>query len=276
MRNLDDEDKQIIKNISKIKDDSIITVGNLIACLFKTDESALLVCDKIYILTAKCADSTAILVLMAKIVSLIDSLQNEGYLYLIPNKENLFIQNGADPSVSIDTYGNISCCKGVFVKNDCDISLEVGAVSYKSIAIPEKFEETLKEVICNFVYPTTKLQELVNNDFAFGEELQYKTELKYTKRGLYISLFALFISIASPFWMTCYNNKHAVTTIDSSQINKIVYAIQNLDNSVCVDGRLVEEQNIANDTLKIQRTQKKKLDSIEHKGKVVVNACKEK
>lgn len=272
MRRLDEEDKQIIKNISKIKDDSIITVGNLIACLFKTDESALLVCDKIYILTAKCADSTAILVLMAKIVSLIDSLQNEGYLYLIPNKENLFIQNGADPSVSIDTYGNISCCKGNFVKKDCDISLEVEKELFISIAVPEKFEESLKRIICNYVYPTTKLLELVNNDFAFGEELRYKTELKNTRRGLWISLIALFSSIVSPFWMTCYNNKYAVTTIDSSQINKIVYAIQNLDNFICVDSQLVEEQNVAYDTLELQSTHKKKLDSIEHKGKVVVDA----
>lgn len=276
MRRLDEEDKQIIRNISDIKENDIKTVGSIIAHLFKTDESALLVCDRIYILTAECADPTAILVLMAKIMSLIDSLQNEGYMYLIPNKENLFIQNGADSSVSIDTYGNISCCRGNFIKKDCDISLEVEKILFMSIAVPEKLEEALKKVICNYVYPTTKLLELVKNDFAFGEELRYKTELKYTRGGLCISLFALFISIASPFWMTCYNNKYAVTTIDSSQINKIVYAIQNLDNSVCVDGRLVEEQNIANDTLKIQRTQKKKLDSIEHKGKVVVNVCKEK
>lgn len=272
MRRLDEEDKQIIKNISKIKDDSIITVGNLIACLFKTDESALLVCDKIHILTAKCADYTAILVLMAKIVSLIDSLQNEGYLYLIPNKENLFIQNGADPSVSIDTYGNISCCKGNFVKKDCDISLEVEKELFISIAVPEKFEESLKRIICNYVYPTTKLLELVKNDFAFGEELRYKTELKNTRRGLRISLIALFISIVSPFWMTCYNNKYAVTTIDSSQINKIVYAIQNLDNFICVDSQLVEEQNVAYDTLEVQSTLKNKLDSMELKGKVVIEA----
>ena len=244
----------------------------MIAHLFKTDESALLVYDKIYILTARSADSTVILVLIAKIMSLIDSLQNEGYLYLIPNKENLFIQNEADSSVSIDTYGNISCCKGNFFMKDCDISIEVEKVLFISIAVPEKFEESLKSVICNYVYPTTKLLELVKNDFAFGEELRYKTELKNTRRGLWISLIALFISIVSPFWMTCYNNKYAVTTIDSSQINKIVYAIQNLDNFVCVDSQLVEEQNVAYDTLEVQCTQKNKIDSMEHKGKVVIDA----
>jgi hypothetical protein len=272
MKRLDDEDKQIIRNISNIKDNGIKTVGSLIAHLFKTDESALLIYDKIYILTAGNADSTVILVLMAKIMSLIDSLQNEGYLYLIPNKENLFIQNGADSSVSIDTYGNISCCRGIFVIKDCDISLEVEKLLFISIAVPEKFEESLKRVICNYVYPTTKLLEFVKNDFAFGEELRYKTELKNTRRGLWISLIALFISIVSPFWMTCYNNKYAVTTIDSSQINKIVYAIQNLDNFVCVDSQLVEEQNVTYDTLEVQCTQKNKIDSMEHKGKVVIDA----
>ncbi len=272
MKRLDDEDKQIIRNISNIKDNGIKTVGSLIAHLFKTDESALLIYDKIYILTAGNVDSTVILVLMAKIMSLIDSLQNEGYLYLIPNKENLFIQNGADSSVSIDTYGNISCCRGNFVIKDCDISLEVEKLLFISIAVPEKFEESLKRVICNYVYPTTKLLEFVKNDFAFGEELRYKTELKNTKRGLWISLIALFISIVSPFWMTCYNNKYAVTTIDSSQINKIVYAIQNLDNFVCVDSQLVEEQNVTYDTLEVQCTQKNKIDSMEHKGKVVIDA----
>ena len=272
MKRLDDEDKQIIRNISNIKDNGIKTVGSLIAHLFKTDESALLIYDKIYILTTGNVDSTVILVLMAKIMSLIDSLQNEGYLYLIPNKENLFIQNGADSSVSIDTYGNISCCRGNFVIKDCDISLEVEKLLFISIAVPEKFEESLKRVICNYVYPTTKLLEFVKNDFAFGEELRYKTELKNTKRGLWISLIALFISIVSPFWMTCYNNKYAVTTIDSSQINKIVYAIQNLDNFVCVDSQLVEEQNVTYDTLEVQCTQKNKIDSMEHKGKVVIDA----
>ena len=272
MKRLDDEDKQIIRNISNIKDNGIKTVGSLIAHLFKTDESALLIYDKIYILTAGNVDSTVILVLMAKTMSLIDSLQNEGYLYLIPNKENLFIQNGADSSVSIDTYGNISCCRGNFVIKDCDISLEVEKLLFISIAVPEKFEESLKRVICNYVYPTTKLLEFVKNDFAFGEELRYKTELKNTKRGLWISLIALFISIVSPFWMTCYNNKYAVTTIDSSQINKIVYAIQNLDNFVCVDSQLVEEQNVTYDTLEVQCTQKNKIDSMEHKGKVVIDA----
>ena len=272
MKRLDDEDKQIIRNISNIKDNGIKTVGSLIAHLFKTDESALLIYDKIYILTAGNVDSTVILVLMAKIMSLIDSLQNEGYLYLIPNKENLFIQNGADSSVSIDTYGNISCCRGNFVIKDCDISLEVEKLLFISIAVPEKFEESLKRVICNYVYPTTKLLEFVKNDFAFGEELRYKTELKNTKRGLWISLIALFISIVSPFWMTCYNNKYAVTTIDSSQINKIVYAIQNLDNFVCVDSQLVEEQNVTYDTLEVQCTLKNKIDSMEHKGKVVIDA----
>lgn len=272
MKRLDDEDKQIIRNISNIKDNGIKTVGSLIAHLFKTDKSALLIYDKIYILTAGNVDSTVILVLMAKIMSLIDSLQNEGYLYLIPNKENLFIQNGADSSVSIDTYGNISCCRGNFVIKDCDISLEVEKLLFISIAVPEKFEESLKRVICNYVYPTTKLLEFVKNDFAFGEELRYKTELKNTKRGLWISLIALFISIVSPFWMTCYNNKYAVTTIDSSQINKIVYAIQNLDNFVCVDSQLVEEQNVTYDTLEVQCTQKNKIDSMEHKGKVVIDA----
>ena len=99
--------------------------------------------------------------------------------------------------------------------------------------------------------------------------MQYKTELKYTKRGLYISLFALFISIASPFWMTCYNNRYAVTTIDSSQISKIVYAIKKLDNSVCANGQLKENQNVVNDTLVIQRTRHMRLEPIEHKDKVV-------
>lgn len=159
----------------------------------------------------------------------------------------------------------------LFIK-DCDISLEVEKLLFISIAVPEKFEESLKRVICNYVYPTTKLLEFVKNDFAFGEELRYKTELKNTKRGLWISLIALFISIVSPFWMTCYNNKYAVTTIDSSQINKIVYAIQNLDNFVCVDSQLVEEQNVTYDTLEVQCTQKNKIDSMEHKGKVVIDA----
>ena len=72
--------------------------------------------------------------------------------------------------------------------------------------------------------------------------------------------------------MTCYNNKYAVTTIDSSQINKIVYAIQNLDNFICVDSQLVEEQNVAYDTLEVQSTLKNKLDSMELKGKVVIDA----
>lgn len=269
MRKLDEVDKQIIRDICNIKESDIRTVSSIIAYLFKVDEYALLVYDKIFALKAEGVDSTSIIVLMAKIMSLIDYLQNNGYLYLIPNKEFCFIQDGADSSLTIDTYGNVNCSRGKFVKNDCDISLEVGAVSYESIAIPEKFEETLKEVICNFVYPTTKLQELVNNDFAFGEELQYKTELKYTKRGLYISLFALFISIASPFWMTCYNNRYAVTTIDSSQISKIVYAIKKLDNSVCANGQLKEKQNVVNDTLVIQRTRQMRLEPIEHKDKVV-------
>ena len=45
MKRLDDEDKQIIRNISNIKDNGIKTVGSLIAHLFKTDKSALLIYD---------------------------------------------------------------------------------------------------------------------------------------------------------------------------------------------------------------------------------------
>lgn len=251
MRKLDKEDKQIIRNISNIKENDIKTVGSLIAHLFKADKSALLVYDKIYILTTESTDSTAILVLMAKIMSLIDYLQNDGYLYLIPNEEHYFLQDGFDSKITINTNYDIECCRGHFVKGPCGMRIEIDNKSFVSIEIPEQIEKTFKMVVCSYVYPTTKLVELVKNDFAFGDELRYKTELKYTRIGLVISIVALLISIAAPFYMTKYNNKHSITTVDSIQIHRIEQAIWNHHNKVCKTQKLIREQKKLRDTAKV-------------------------
>lgn len=248
MRKLDEEDKQIIRDISNIKGSSIRTVSSLIAYLFKADKFALLVYDKIYILTAEGVESTPILVLMAKIMSLIDYLQNDGYLYIIPNEEYCFLQDGSNPEITINTNGDIICCGGCFVKEPCGMKIVIDNKPFVSIEIPEQFEKTLKKVVSSYVYPTTKLTELVKNDFTIGDELRYKTELKYTRIGLGISLVALFISIAAPFYMTEYNNRHSITTVDSVQINRIEQAIWNHHNKMCNSQELLKEQNTIKDT----------------------------
>ncbi len=257
MRALDEEDKQIIRSINNVSEGDIKTVGSLITHLFKADKSALFVYDKVYILIGQDMDSATMMVSMAKILSLIDSLQKEGYLYLIPNKEYFFLQDGFDSSVTVNTYDVISCCRGNFERSGSTISLVLNNQSFVSIDIPEKLEDALKATICNFVYPTAKLHELIKNDFAFGDELQYKTELKYTRIGLAISLIALFVAIGAPFYMTEYNNKHAVTTIDSTQFNRIEQAIQKNNTMECSGNLSIIKKEFAGDTV----TSLKQIDS---------------
>ena len=262
MRKLDEEDKRIIKNISNVGEGEIKTVGSLITHLFKADKSAILVYDKVYLFTERGVDSSSMLILMAKILSLIDSLQNEGYLYLIPNKDYLFLQDGFDSSVTVNTHGDISCRRGTFERNASVMSIVLDNRPFVSIDLPEKIEEALKMIICNFVYPTAKLHELIKNDFTFGDELKYKTELKYTKRGLLISMIALCCSIVAPFYMTDYNNKHAISTIDSIQFNRIVQEIQNNNTMECKDCQMIIKNAKEN-----TGTTLKQLDSIVSKSK---------
>ena len=81
MRKLDEVDKQIIRDICNIKESDIRTVSSFIAYLFKADEYALLVYDKIFALKAEGVDSTSIIVLMAKIMSLIEQNSLFGIKY---------------------------------------------------------------------------------------------------------------------------------------------------------------------------------------------------
>lgn len=272
MRRLDDTDKQIIKNIIHVKDNEYKTVGSLIAHLFKANESAILVHDKIYLLIAENYDSTSILVLIVKIISLFDSLQREGYIYLIPTKDYLFLQDGFESSVSVNTYGDISCCRGVFNRDGTNVELVLDNQSFVSIDIQEEFGNALKIVLCNFVYPSAKLHELVKNDFLFGDELRYKVELRYTRIGLYISLLALFISIGAPFYMTEYNNHHSITTIDTIQINRIEQAIKdNKYNAMknTSSSSITDVEHIKDTTLTVRQ-----LDSTINRVKSRNNTCR--
>lgn len=262
MRKLDEEDKQIIINISNVGKGEIKIVGSLITHLFKADKFALLVYDKVYLLTEQGVDSSSILVLMAKILSLIDSLQKEGYLYLIPNEEYLFLQDGFDSNVTVNTYGDISCSRGTFERIASVMSIVLDNRTFVSIDIPKKIEEALKMIICNFVYPTAKLHELINNDFTFGDELKYKTELKYTKIGLGISIIALFFSFVAPFGVTHYNNKYAITTIDSIQFNRIVQVIKSINIMECKDSQLIKKNTKENTGITLRQ-----VDSIVSKTK---------
>lgn len=221
MKKLDDIDKEIIRSIDKVCQSNIGKISNVIASFFKENQSALLIHDDIYLLTVDDMFSSKMFLSMVKIVSLIDSLQKNGYIYLIPNKESFFLQNGCDSSITISTQGEISCHLGIIERDSHDmIKLTTKGKSYRSVEISKEFRLALKQTICNFVYPSPKLHELIKNNFVFDEELRYKNELKYTKIGLGISIFALLLSIGSE-----YNNKHAITTIDSIQIQKIENAI---------------------------------------------------
>ncbi len=232
MRTLDDIDKEIIYNINKENKKNLKRMDSVIGHLFKPDKSALLLHDNVYLFTSDETKTTEMLVLSAQIISLIDSLQKEGYIYLIPNKDSYFLQDGVESSITINTHGDIGCCLGYFKQGPSNniLRLDIKDISYISVDIPKALERALKLTLCNYVFPTAKLHQLVNNNFAFGEELRFKKELKYTRIGLCISLLALAISLGAPFYMTKYNNKHAVTTINSNQIKEIEKDLLNILN----------------------------------------------
>ena len=270
MRRLDKTDKQIINNIANLGQNDIRTIGDIISPLFKARQAALLVCDDIYLLRTDKVHATEILVLVAQIISLIDLLQKEGFLYLIPHKEFFFLQENCNSTIAITTQNSIKCSLGCFERDDFhnQIRINVDEDVYSSINISAEYKKAIESIICNFVYPTKKLHELVKNGFCFGEELRYKEELKFTKIGLYISLFALILSIGAPFYMTSYNNKYAITTIDSIQIQRIEDAILNYKNisedlSLHVKDILeeVKRKNQDSSELNIQKNVRKKISS---------------
>lgn len=241
MRKLTSTDKHIIDKILAYGQNTLNPVSEIASEMFLKGHTALLLCDKAYLLRYGNIDVSSIQTQLIAFVSLITELQRDGFIYLVDNNtcNQILIQKGLPNEVWItdDVFNtNLGEIKfdgkrGVFINTS-------GNSKYMGNAFSDEYSKVLFQLLTSYICPTEKLSKYKEAGYLSDDAVRYKTELRYTRIGLIVSLFALLISIASPFWITIwetkyqseYNNEHSYSTIKEEQYQEYLNGLNRISS----------------------------------------------
>lgn len=163
---------------------------------------------------------------LVSLLSLLTYLEDEGLIFVIDGNmsDTFFFCDADDPVVGNDgstqyynyEKGRIEIENGLYKAKD-----KFGTTLMSGTDSSPVLSSCMNHFLTGEIYATESLRELVANDFKSQDELQYEKELKYTRRGLYISLVALGISMFSNIISIPLSNKFGTSTINSNQFMAI-------------------------------------------------------
>lgn len=245
MRNLNKSDKDLIRSLTRIEMSKNVLLKDIFQGILEEGKYAVLINEDNIHLFCNEGDGSAceIQQLIIHHISLLEQLENEGYIYLIidESRDSFFLQGKVKQEVWCD--GNIlKCYLGDIIKSNNSFSIPCKNGKYEEIPLSKNMGSQLNKFIRSIVYPTDKLYDFVKNGFLSEDAVKYKKNYHIALGGLVVSLAALFVSIGAPFWMTCYttkyNNDNAITTIDTSQISSVT---KRLDEIILQVGNDINE-----------------------------------
>lgn len=242
MRKLSKEDKALLDKIASYDNSSLNPVSNIVSEIFLPGETALFISDKTYLLKKENVDLNVVQSRLLAYISLLNELRHEGYVYLLEDNDSgpLIIQNNqrnevwSNQETLFSELGKIE-----FVDNDT-VSVSDGKCSYVGKAFSKDFSNILIHILTSYLCPTEKLKSFKKAGYVTDDEYRYKIALRHTKIGLAISLFAFLASIVVPvfstIWQTSYqteyNNNNAITTINDTQLDKVVSDLNKIATSL--------------------------------------------
>ena len=238
MRKLSKADKKIIDKISQIKCTTPNSLSNIVSEIFKTDKCALFVSDLVYLIKVRDYNYDSILSEFVGFISLVNELENEGYIYLIPNLNNkeIIIQYNVSTEIWTDQGSKNSKIGTITTKENNEVQIISGTILYEGKAFSKKYSDTLKHILLSYICPTDKLKKFQKEGYVSDEVSKYKTQLCYTRLALGVSLIALIVSIFYPFWLTKwqtnYNNENAVSTLVDSQYYEYKLRLYEISSSL--------------------------------------------
>lgn len=263
MKKFKDIEKQIINDLIQQDVLNIPIFISYIKHYFKNNHTAIFATDspeKVYILYKTQEDYKKAIKLIIDIVSLLEYLEKDGYIYCIKVDINqpFFVNESSEVKVGIDSD------KDSYTISNGKLKIEEGekanfyAPTYDLVLSGNCCQKELSDKILHYftcvVYPTESLHELVHNKFETLEMISYKREIKEVKISRNFAWAALIISLFSPFGMTFFNNKFAKTEITEYQYKEILQKIDNLskcfnsfnEHNVLLDDSVLNNQNLIN------------------------------
>ena len=242
MRKLSKDDKALLDKIASYDNSSLNPVSNIVSEIFKSGQTALFIAEKSYLLKKEDVALHEVQSQLLSIISLLSELRQEGYIYLLENNdsESLIIQKGQRSEVW-SNQGTLCSVLGVIEYIGPDtVKVSDNECSYTGKAFSKELSSILSRLLTSYLCPTDKLKSFKEVGYVTDDEYKFKTELCYTRIGLFISLVALFASICSPIcltkwqtkYQTDYNNKNAITTIDEAQVNEVILNLNNITTSL--------------------------------------------
>lgn len=245
MRKIGDVDKSLIYAILDGQKESSELFDIFNKCLPK-DKCALVLSCSQTIFLSRCDSSTSkdVLLVLIQYVSLLKQLEDDGYIYVIYSEKNgkKLVQNGINPEIWTEE-GVEKCYLGDLKIDETGQLTIIGAdCKYVEEPISEPLSRLLCKYIMSTVVPSDKLIDFRKNNFLSDDAIKYRSGFRATLCGLIITFVALLVSIFSPFWMTQYNNEHAISTLDSLQYCGATKILEKLVNNT--DSLLLEVKKV--------------------------------
>lgn len=166
------------------------------------------------------------------ILALMKELEQENMVYCLDREKRLALyMSSSDTSVavngtkySLDGY-NIEERQGIFtMKTTMGNFVMCGKVLSLSLA------DSLCHYIDGVVYPTSLLQEFVDNDFKDIDTLRYEKEIGYARKSFYVSWAAFVVAILSVIFNVPISNKWGESTINPLQYEELIKSIGCVSN----------------------------------------------
>ena len=230
MRKINDTDKQIISNMLQQDVLNMPIVISYIKNYFKKNDTAIFILSsvgKAYILYRNQDYYKKAIKLIVDIVSLLEYLDKEGYIYCIPTDINqpYFIYESSEIDVGINDDDSYTISNGKLeLKGEAaDFYDSTHTLILRGICCQKELADKILHYFKCIIYPTESLKDLVRNNFETLEVISYKREIKEAKISRNFAWAALIISLLLPFGMTFFNNRFAKTEITDYQYIEVLH-----------------------------------------------------
>lgn len=251
MRTFSCRDKEIIKSVMNQDRNNMLISAKLVKHYFKVKDCALFLNvkeNRAFLLGQNEECILKGMSLIVDIISLIEEMEDLGFFYCIPfnSESSLFVSDSYDLEV-----GNNDSDE--FYLSDGTIKVSRKTISYHNKAdklllsgneIGEFLSTKVMYYLCCIIYPSTALEELIENKYESLEVKSYKQQVADAKASRNLAWFALFISLLAPFGMTFFNNKYAKTEVINWQFDSLLNEINEISEDVHLVGErwLLENQ----------------------------------
>lgn len=239
MRKINDTDKQIISDMLQQDVLNMPIVISYIKNYFKKNDTAIFILSsvgKAYILYRNQDYYKKAIKLIVDIVSLLEYLDKEGYIYCIQAdiNQSYFIYDPSEISVGINDNDSYTISNGILKINGeiAEFYDSTHTLVLSGTCCQKELTDKIMHYFKCIIYPTESLKDLVRNKFETLEIISYKREIKEAKISRNFAWAALIISLLSPFGMTFFNNKFAKTEITDYQYMEVLQKMENISEKL--------------------------------------------